>query len=116
MPIALLYLNGRQRIVEGESWKQLNNAHSDVMGTINLRRIEDGGKITIIKSALCEVEEFTQAAWDKMIEDEKKARADVEAKRKAEQDARDKKAAKDLAAIEAKKFKNRLKRLFGRKA
>jgi len=112
MPIVLTYLNGRQRLVQGESWMQLNNAGGAALGCVNLKRVPDGGKITIVKSALAEVEEFTEEAWAKMTQEQKDAQeAQAAAQAKAKSDAEVKKATALLALLESKTIKGRVKRL-----
>ena len=115
MPIVLTYLNGRQRLVQGESWMQLNNAGGAALGCVNLKRIPDGGKLTIVKSALAEVEEFTEEAWAKMMQEQKDAQ-EAQAAAQAKSDAEAKKAADaaTLALLESKTFRGRIKRLLGR--
>jgi hypothetical protein len=114
MLIVLTYLNGRQRLVQGESWMQLNNAGGAALGCVNLKRIPDGGKLTIVKSALAEVEEFTEEAWAKMTQEQKDAQeAQAAAQAKSKSDAEAKKAADAalLALLESKTIKGRVKRL-----
>ena len=101
MPIVLTYLNGRQRLVQGESWTQLNNAGGVALGCVNLKRVPDGGKITVVKSALAEVEEIPQATWDAQMAEHEKA----EAKKAAD--------AALLALLESKTLRGRVKRMFG---
>jgi len=114
MPIILFYLNGRQRVVQGESWSQLNNAGGQVPGCVTLRRIPDGGKIIVVKSALADVEEFTEEAWQKMKDDEEAAAAE-QAKKRSEDDAakKAKVASETLKLLESKTLRGRVKRLFG---
>jgi len=117
MPIVLTYLNGRQRLVQGESWMQLNNAGGAALGCVNLKRVPDGGKITVVKSALAEVEEFTEEAWAKMMQEQKDAQeAQAAAQAKSKSDAEVKKAADaaTLALLESKTIRGRIKRIFKR--
>jgi hypothetical protein len=117
MPIVLTFLNGRQRLVQGESWAQLNNAGGAALGCVNLKRVPDGGKITVVKSALAEVEEFTEEAWAKMMQEQKdaqEAQAAAQAKSKSDAEAKKKSDAATLALLESKTFRGRIKKLLGR--
>jgi hypothetical protein len=111
MPIVLFYLNGRQRIVQGESWAQLNNAGGQVPGCVTLRRIPDGGKIIVVKSALADVEEFSEEAWQK-LKDEEEATAAAQAKARTEAENKKKSDAATLALLESKTLRGRIRRLF----
>ena len=114
MPIVLSYLNGRQRVVQGESWIQLNNAGGQVPGCVTLKRIPDGGKIIVVKSALADVEEFTTEAWEKMTQEQKdaeEAKAAAQAKAKSERD--EKVRLETLALLQSKTIKGRVKRFLG---
>jgi len=115
MPIVLFYLNGRQRVVQGESWSQLNNAGGQVPGCVTLRRIPDGGKIIVVKSALADVEEFTEEVWQK-LKDEEEAAAAAQVKKRSddEADKKAKAAAATLALLESKTLRGRIRKLFGR--
>jgi hypothetical protein len=113
MPIIVTYLNPNMRpdVIEGESWKKLDE-DSPRMGTINLKSLGDGHRIIVNKSAVAKVEEIPEATWEMNVEAQKKqqqeqAKAQVEAKEKA--------AAATLALLEAKTFRGRVKRLLGRK-
>ena len=115
MPIIITYLFGAQEIVEGESWKQLDE-NTPKLGVINLRSIADGHRIIVTKSAVAKVEEIPQAVWDanieaqkKVKEEQEKARAEVEAKRKSAA------AAATLALLRSKTVRGRIGKLFGRK-
>ncbi|MBE3130609.1 MAG: hypothetical protein IMZ54_07815 [Acidobacteria bacterium] len=116
MPIILFYLNGRQRIVQGESWTQLNNAGGQALGCVTLRRLSDGGKIIVIKSALADVEEFSEETWKKMKDEEEAAAADAAKKRSDDEaDKKSKAAAETLRLLESKTVRGRIRKLFGRK-
>jgi hypothetical protein len=79
-----------------------------------LKRIPDGGKIIVVKSALADVEEFTEEAWQKLKDDEEAAAADAAKKRSEDEAAKKSKAAAEtLALLEGKTLKGRVKRLFG---
>jgi hypothetical protein len=115
MPIILSYISGRQRLVEGENWKQLDES-TPRSGTVNLRSIPEGRRIIAIKSSLAEIEEIPQAVWDADVEAQKKAgeeqektRAEVEAKKKS-----DHTAMATLALLESKTLRGRVRKLFGR--
>ena len=115
MPLIVTYLNPQMRpdVIEGESWKKLDE-DSPRMGTINLKALGDGHRIIVNKSAVAKVEEIPQDVWDANVEaqekqrdDQAKAQADAEEKRKADA------AANTLALLEGKTLKGRIKRLFG---
>ncbi len=96
--IIVRYINGQTRYVQAQSWRQLDS-ESAPMGAILLSSGKNGGKLYAVKSSIYEVEEVPQEEWDKMM-----------AKRAKEADEQTR-----LAAIEARKPWNRIKRLFGKK-
>jgi len=106
MPVKLTYFSGRERLVEGDSWQRLDENSASRLGTIILKSVPDGRKIIVNKSAVAEVEEIPQATWVGWIEEGKKKQEEAEAQRKKELEAQAR------AALEAKKLKNRIKRLF----
>ena len=116
MPLIVTYLNPNMRpdLIEGENWKQLDEA-SPRMGTINLKSLADGHKIIVNKSAVAKVDEFTVEAWQKLKDEEEaaaaaqaKARSDAEAAKNA------KAAAATLALLESKTLRGRIRKLAGR--
>ena len=112
MPIIVHYINEHMRpdIIEGESWRQIDQ-DSPRMGTINLKTLDDGHRIIVNKSAVAKVEEFPEAAWQAMKDEQEKQAADqAKARSDAEADKKAKAAAATLALLEAKLFKNKLKR------
>jgi hypothetical protein len=98
--IIVTYQNGQKRLVQAQSWRQLDS-ESATLGAILLTKSDSGGKLYAIKSAIQEVEEIPQATWDANIEAQKKAQ---EAK------------AATLALLESKTLRGRLRKLLGRKA
>jgi hypothetical protein len=119
MPIILSYISGRQRLVEGENWKQLDES-TPRAGTVNLRSIPEGRRIIAIKSSLEEIEEIPQAVWDANIQKQKDAEeaAAAEQAKKRSDDEADKKAkaaAATLALLESKTLKGRIRKLLGRR-
>jgi len=95
--ILVTYLNGQKRLVQAQSWRQLDS-ESAPLGAILLTKSESGGKLYAIKSAIQEVEEIPQATWDAKVAEHEKADA----------------AAATLALLESKTLKGRIKKLLGR--
>jgi len=100
--IIVTYQNGQKRLVQAQSWRQLDS-ESAPLGAILLTKSDSGGKLYAIKSAIQEVEEIPQATWDAQVAAHEKAEA-----KKADDAAL-------LALLESKTFKGRVKRLFGKK-
>ena len=101
--IIVTYQNGQKRLVQAQSWRQLDS-ESAPLGAILLTKSESGGKLYAIKSAIQEVEEISQATWDAQMAEHEKA----EAKKKSD--------AATLALLESKTLRGRIKKLLGRKA
>ena len=98
--IIVTYQNGQKRLVQAQSWRQLDS-ESAPLGAILLTKSDSGGKLYAIKSAIQEVEEISQATWD----------ANIEAQKKAQEEK-----AATLALLESKTLRGRLRKLLGRKA
>jgi hypothetical protein len=112
MPIIVHYGNNmRPDVVNGESWKQLDQATAK-SGMIYLTDLGDGHRIIVNKAAWVRVDEIPQEKWDANVEAQKKQQQD-QLKSQAETKARA--AAATLALLEAKTFRGRVKRLLGRK-
>ena len=107
MPIIVHYAGVQPDVVKGENWKQLDEATAR-LGQIYLSDLGDGHRIIVNKAAWVKVDEVSQEKWDADIALQKKT-AEDQAKAR-DKKAADEKAAKDLAAIEARRFKNRVKR------
>lgn len=103
--ILVTYVNGRQRLVEAQSWRQLDS-ESAPLGAILLQKKDDGSRLYAIKAAIQEVEEIPAATWEKMKKDQEKAESDHKA---AE-------AQKAVDAMRARKPINKVRKLFGLKA
>ena len=120
MPLIVEYRNGQKEAIRGETLRdyELINSHGKILAIT----VPEGRNKIIYREDVRAVEELPLAAWNKMIEDENKAREEKAAKEKADADAKaeaDKKAEARAetdrqAAIEARKFKNKIKRLFRR--
>ena len=98
--IIVTYQNGQKRIIQAQSWRQLDS-ESAPLGAILLTKSESGGKLYAIKAAVQEVEEIPQATWDAQMAAHEKA----EAKKAAD--------AALLALLESKTLRGRVKRMFG---
>jgi hypothetical protein len=73
MPIIIVtYINGRQRLIQAQSWRQLDS-ESAPLGAILLRKNDDGGRLYAIKSAVQEVEEIPDATWKANVEAQERA-------------------------------------------
>jgi len=109
MPIIVTYLNPNMRpdIIEGESWKKLDE-DSPRLGTINLKSLADSHRIIVNKSAVAKVEEIPQATWDANTKAAEERATAEKQRTKRERDGVEK------AALEARKLKNRIRRLFRR--
>lgn len=108
MPLVIHYLNPNMRpdIVQGSSWRQLDQ-NTPALGTIHLSAIEDGHRIIVNKAAVAKVEEFSEEAWAMMRDDQKKAHDEAEAKKQADAEqvrATRLKAQQDANAAWARKF------------
>ena len=116
VPLIVEYRNGQKEAIRGETLRdyELINSHGKILAIT----VPEGRNKIIYREDVRAVEELPLAAWNKMIEDENKAREEKAAKEKADVDAKaeaGKKAEADRqAAIEARKFKNKIKRLFRR--
>jgi len=112
MPIIVTYLNPNMRpdIVEGVSWKQLDE-NSPRLGTINLKSLGDGHHIIVNKSAVAKAEEFTVEAWQK-LKDEDEAAAAAQAKARSDAETKKKSDAATLALLESKTLRGRIRKLF----
>ena len=112
MPIIVTYLNPNMRsdVVEGVSWKQLDE-NSPRLGTINLKALDDGHHIIVNKSAVAKAEEFTAEAWQKM-KDADEERAAAQAKARTEAENKKKSDAATLALLESKTLRGRIRKLF----
>ena len=104
MPIVVRYVDGSHDIVEGESIRKLDQDTAR-LGAVELKTIPEGHRIIAFKSNVTRFIEIPQEAWD--AQKAAQRAHEVEAHRKSEADA----AAK---AAEARRFGNRVKRLFGR--
>ena len=93
--IIVRYINGQTRVVQAQSWRQLDS-ESAPMGAILLSAGKGGGKLYAVKSSIYEVEEIPQDAFDEMARN-RALQAEAEAKARA------------------RKPLNRIRRVFGMK-
>jgi len=74
MPIIVSYVNGQRDIVDGENWRQLDQATAR-LGEVILTDKEDGHKITAVKSNVVKTDEFTKEAWEEKLKKAQEVRA-----------------------------------------
>ncbi len=121
MPLILTYDNGDKELIDGDRFLEFKQRGQ--CGEIPVRFTQSGRFGTVIKGKIRGIEEWPEADWKKYLEDQKQAKELQEeaARLKAEADALTKKKADDeraadeaaAKAIEGRRFKNRMKRLFG---